>query len=217
MQNVPVNDSWTGSIGRRLLLGFLIATADLGWAAETQTILVYGDSISSAYGLAPEQGWVVLLAQRLEGCGKGYHVVNASRPGETTAGGASRLPRELQRHAPAWVLVELGANDGLRGLPPAQTRSNLERIVDTARKAGARVLLLGMRIPPNYGKPYADAFAESYRSVAAGHGVPLIPFLLEGIGGSPDLMQDDGLHPNAAGQRRLLDNVWPRLAALLPC
>jgi len=184
-------------------------------ATSERTLLVFGDSLSAAYGLRAEQGWVTQLQQRLASEGYGYHVVNASVSGETTSGGRNRLQRALAQHRPAVVLVELGANDGLRGLPVKDTRANLRAMIQAAQVAGAKVLLLGIHIPPNYGPQYTQAFDAMYTSLAAEMRVPLLPFLLEGIAMNTRYMQADGLHPNAAGQPRVLANVWPRLKPLL--
>jgi len=184
-------------------------------ATSERTLLVFGDSLSAAYGLRAEQGWVTQLQQRLASEGYGYHVVNASVSGETTSGGRNRLQRALAQHRPAVVLVELGANDGLRGLPVKDTQANLRAMIQAAQVAGAKVLLLGIHIPPNYGPQYTQAFDAMYTSLAAEMRVPLLPFLLEGIAMNTRYMQADGLHPNAAGQPRVLANVWPRLKPLL--
>lgn len=162
-----------------------------------------------------EQGWVALLQQRLGTAGYGYRVVNASESGETTGGALARLPRALEKQRPAVVIVELGGNDGLRGLPVADIRANLAGLVRLSRKSGAKVLLIGMRIPPNYGPAYTTAFHQVFGDVAASEKVPLVPFFLDGIALDDTLMQDDGLHPNPAAQPRLLDQVWPKLKPLL--
>jgi acyl-CoA thioesterase-1 len=184
--------------------------------AETPVILVFGDSVSAGYGLEHvEQGWVALLQTRLRQQEYGYQVINASVSGETTAGGLARLPRALMLHQPKIVILELGGNDGLRALPMAQMRSNLVRMVDLASAAGAKVLLLGMRMPPNYGPAFTEQFRSSYTDLARDKKLPLVPFLLNGIALFPNLMQADGIHPNELGQPKLLDNVWPSLAPLL--
>ena len=190
-------------------------TCSAAAATGERTLLVFGDSLSAAYGLRAEQGWVAQLQQRLASEGYGYHVVNASVSGETTSGGRNRLQRALAQHRPAVVLVELGANDGLRGLPVKDTQANLRAMIQAAQVAGAKVLLLGIHIPPNYGPQYTQAFDAMYTSLAAEMRVPLLPFLLEGIAMNTRYMQADGLHPNAAGQPRVLANVWPRLKPLL--
>lgn len=187
------------------------------WAqgALAGTVLVLGDSISAAFGLDIRQGWVSLLEQRLTAEGFDYQVVNASVSGDTSAGGLARLPTLLTEHRPALVVVELGGNDGLRGQLPAQLQQNLAAIVQQSQKAGAKVLILGMRLPPNYGERYTTAFAEVYPNVANETGAALVPFVLEGIGGVPSMVQGDGIHPTAEAQPRLLDNVWPLLKPLL--
>ena len=183
---------------------------------ESPTILVLGDSLSAAYGMRLEQGWVALLQGRLKSQGYGHRVVNASASGETTGGALARLPRALERHRPAIVILELGGNDGLRGLPIAEVRANFESLIRRSREAGARVMLIGMRIPPNYGPAYTRSFHELYGELARQHRLPLVPFFLDGIALDDSLMLEDGLHPNAAAQPRLLDHVWPQLKSLLP-
>ena len=187
------------------------------WAqgALAGTVLVVGDSISAALGLDTRQGWVSLLQNRLQEGGFAHRVVNASISGDTSAGGLARLPALLSQHQPQLVIIELGGNDGLRGQPPAQLQQNLARMVDASTAAGAKVLLLGMRLPPNYGQRYTQAFAQVFSDVAADKQVPLVPFLLEGVGGVPGMMQADGIHPAVAAQPRLLENVWPTLEPLL--
>lgn len=183
--------------------------------ATTRTVLVMGDSLSAGYGLAASQGWVSLLGQRLGSARPGWRVVNASVSGETTAGGLSRLPRELARVKPSVVVIELGANDGLRGLPTARMQANLDRMVKLSKGSGAKVLLLGMRMPPNLGRAYTEGFANAYTNVARANGVALVPFLLEPIMLQRTAFQGDNLHPTAAAQGRLLDHVWPQLAPLV--
>jgi acyl-CoA thioesterase-1 len=183
--------------------------------ASDRTILVLGDSLSAAYGIRPEQGWVALLTQRLKGQGYGYEVVNASVSGETTSGGLQRLPRALQIHHPGVVVLELGANDGLRGLPIAVTKENLTKMVQLCQAAGARLLLVGIRIPPNYGPRYANEFAGVYPEIAKQFQLPLIPFLLDKVALNPALMQEDGLHPNERGEPQVLQTVWQALEPLL--
>lgn len=177
-------------------------------AFAARTALVFGDSLSAAYGIPPQQGWVSLLAERAKREGLDWRFVNASVSGETTAGGLRRLPEDLKRHKPDLVVIALGANDALRGQPIAGIRANLEQMVRTARSARARPVLVGIMIPPNYGIEYADQFRELYPSVAAKLDVPLVPFLLEGIADKPDLFLADQLHPTAEAQPRILDNVW---------
>jgi acyl-CoA thioesterase-1 len=178
-------------------------------------LLVVGDSLSAAYGMETARGWVALLEERILTGGWSYRVVNASISGDTTRGGRSRLASLLERHRPAVVVIELGGNDGLRGIPPEETERNLEAMVRAADSAGARVLLVGIRLPPNYGTAFNERFRAVFGNVAARQGVPLVPFLLEGVGGDPGLMLEDGIHPRAEAQPRLLENVWPRLEPLL--
>jgi acyl-CoA thioesterase-1 len=186
-----------------------------GQAALADTVLVVGDSISAAFGLDTRQGWVSLLEKRLAEQGFEHRVVNASISGDTSAGGAARLPRLLAEHQPDLVIIELGGNDGLRGLPPAQLQQNLAAMVEASRDSGARVLLLGMLLPPNYGARYTTAFAEVFSRLAEEQQIPLVPFFLEGVGGVPEMMQADGLHPTAQAQPVLLENLWPTLKPLL--
>ena len=201
---------------KRLFVLFVWVIASVSAKAETPVILVLGDSISAGYGLAHvEQGWVALLQTRLKEQEYGYQVVNASVSGETTAGGLARLPRALTLHQPKIVILELGGNDGLRALPIAQMRANLVRMVELASAAGAKVLLLGMRMPPNYGPDFTEQFRMSFSDLARDNKLPLVPFLLNDIALFPNLMQADGIHPNELGQPKLLDNVWPSLKPLL--
>ena len=178
-------------------------------------ILVYGDSLSAGYGVAVDAGWVSLLASRMQHEGYGFRVVNASISGETTTGGLERLPHALATHRPSIVVIELGANDGLRGLPLPTTRSNLERMLALAAGENRSVVLVGMQMPPNYGERYTQGFAAIFPDLARLHRAALVPFLLRGVADSPALMQADGLHPNERGQPILLDNVWPVLRPLL--
>jgi acyl-CoA thioesterase-1 len=178
-------------------------------------ILVFGDSLSAGYGINVDKGWVSLLSSRLNAEGYGLEVVNASVSGETSAGGLGRLPRALAAHRPELVLLELGANDGLRGLPVAGLRTNLQQMIGLAQKSGARVLLIGIRMPPNYGEQYTVPFAKVYEAVAEQLHVPLVPFLLAKVADKSELMQADGLHPNERGEPLLLENVWPKLLPLL--
>ncbi len=197
--------------GLAALLLSLGATA----AAPERTLMVFGDSLSAAYGLATSQGWVSLLGQRIAGDGLAWRVVNASVSGETTAGGLRRLPGDLKRHRPSIVVIALGANDGLRGQPVAAARSNLEEMIRLARAARAEPVLVGLMIPPNYGIDYAREFRELYPQLARKSRVPLVPFLLDGVADNRDLFQPDQLHPTAAAQPRILENVWPVLEPLL--
>lgn len=186
-----------------------------GARAASPSILVFGDSLSAAHGLRPDQGWVALLAKRLRAQGYPYRVINASVSGETTTGGLQRLPHELKRHHPAIVVLELGANDALRGLPLTLTARNLAAMVRLARAAGAHVLLLGILIPPNYGPRYSRQFAALYPALARRDHLPLVPFLLKNVALNPRLMQSDGLHPDARGEPVVLANVWPYLKPML--
>lgn len=177
--------------------------------------MVLGDSLSAAYGLRPEQGWVALLQKRLQDQGYVHHVVNASVSGETTSGGLQRLPRALSLHKPDVVVIELGANDGLRGLPVATARKNLTRMIDLSKDAGAQVLLVGIRMPPNYGPRYTEQFSATYTELARLHQLTLVPFLLDKVALNAKLMQADGMHPTAQAQPIILDTVWPYLKAVL--
>ncbi|WP_444999551.1 arylesterase [Halomonas mongoliensis] len=195
-----------------LLLLFLALAATAAQAEERPTLLVMGDSLSAAYGIEADEGWVSLLEARLD---EKARVVNASISGETSGGGASRLPELLGQHAPDIVLLELGGNDGLRGLPPGQFEANMRRMIEASQEADARVLLLGIDIPPNYGQAYRDAFTGVFHRLAEEYDLPLVPFLLEGVALEAHLMQRDGIHPTAEAQPLILENVWPELAALL--
>jgi acyl-CoA thioesterase-1 len=199
----------------RILLFALLLTCEGHAASRERTLLVFGDSLSAAYGLRADQGWVAQLQKRLETQGYGYRVVNASVSGETTAGGRARLQRALSQHQPELVVLELGANDGLRGLPVQDVRSNLEAMISTIQATKARLLLVGIVIPPNYGVKYTSSFAQVFPALARDKRLPLVPFLLDGVALQSDLMQADGLHPNAAGQPRVLENVWKQLQPLL--
>ena len=185
------------------------------FAQAAPTILVYGDSLSAGYGLSVEQGWVSLLGERLEEEGRAHRVVNLSVSGETSAGGASRIEGALRRTRPDIVILELGANDGLRGLPVVQTRRNLERIVRQSQQAGARVLLVGVELPPNYGMAYAQKFRAMYKDLAREYDLPFVPMLLAGVALTEQWFQADRLHPNAAAQPALLANVWRKLQPML--
>lgn len=190
-----------------LLLGVRSSHAD--------TLLVFGDSLSAGYGLAKQEAWPSLLQSRLAELGYRYQVVNASVSGETSAGGRSRFAAALKQHQPSIVILELGANDGLRGLPVSAMEDNLSAMIQASQAAGAKVLLLGMRMPPNLGPAYTQAFVETYPKLAKRHKVRLMPFLFEGFAGKPEAFLPDGLHPNAASQRIILDGVWPELKPLL--
>ena len=187
----------------------------LSACAQGATLLVVGDSLSAAYGMGAREGWVTLLEERLREKRFDYNVVNASISGETTSGGAARIGELLARTRPDVVVVALGGNDGLRGLPTAQMKDNLSRIVESAKGRGARVLLVGVRVPPNYGTHYMREFEAAFKEVAERHRVPLVPYILEGVGERRDLMQEDNIHPSAAAQPKILGNIWPRLEPLL--
>ncbi len=178
-------------------------------------MLVYGDSLSAAYGMPERRGWVALLEERLKRERPDYNVANASISGETTAGGLARIANVLARHKPAVVIVELGANDGLRGLPVAAMKKNLAAIIQQSQKAGARVLLVGMRLPPNYGEDYTKAFEHAFSELANSHRAALLPFLLEGFADKAELFQADRIHPVAAAQPGVLKNIWKPLVPLL--
>lgn len=200
---------------RSWLLGGALASLLWGQGALAGTLLVVGDSISAALGLETSQGWVALLERRLAEQGLDHRVVNASVSGDTSAGGLARLPALLASHRPELVIIELGGNDGLRGQSPKQLQQNLAAMVEQSRSAGAEVMLLGMRLPPNYGPRYTQAFAGVYTRLAEEKQVPLVPFFLDGVGGIPGMMQADGIHPTAQAQPKLLDNLWPVLEPML--
>jgi acyl-CoA thioesterase I len=184
-------------------------------AIAERTLMVFGDSLSAAYGIPPHQGWVSLLTDRIRRAGLPWAVANASISGETTAGGVRRLAEDLKRHQPAIVVIELGANDALRGQPIAGIRANLEKMIRMARDARADPVLVGLMIPPNYGIDYAREFRDVYPDLARKHKVPLVPFLLEGIADKPGLFLPDQMHPNAEAQPVICDNVWPTLEPML--
>ena len=183
-------------------------------ALAAKTLLVFGDSLSAGYGIRPQEAWPALLEKRLSERRLNYNVANLSISGETTAGGRSRLAAVLREHRPSVVVIALGANDGLRGLPLAQMRANLEHMVTISQQAGARVALLGMRLPPNYG-PYAEQFFQTFSELAKQHKTAYLPFLLEPVATQPAMFQADQLHPTAKAQPLILDHVWPALQPLL--
>jgi len=199
----------------RTLALFFMLWVPLAAASAEKSILVFGDSLSAAYGIARAQGWVVLLEERLKRERPDYSVANASISGETSAGGRARFDAALERHRPALVILELGANDGLRGLPVAQMKANLGAMIERAQKAGARVLLVGMKIPPNYGPEYVEAFERAYGELAARHKVALLPFLLEGFAEKHEYFQADGIHPTAEAQPLIAERVWKAVRPLL--
>jgi acyl-CoA thioesterase-1 len=194
---------------RRLFTLFLILNAFPASGADAPTVLVFGDSLSAGYGIDVDQSWPTLLQSRLQTQGYEHRVVNASISGETTEGGASRIPAALERFKPSVVILELGGNDGLRGFPPDRMRGNLHTIIKTSKDSGAEVVLLGIRIPTNYGSRYTNPFESTYRELATELDVPWIEFFMDGIAMNDELMQEDGIHPNASAQPILLDNAWP--------
>ena len=183
--------------------------------ATNPKILVYGDSLSAAYGVAKSQGWVAFLQKKLADQHFQYDVINASISGETTSGGLTRLAATLAKTKPNIIILELGANDGLRGLPVKDMAANLNTMITQSKKINAKILLIGMKIPPNYGPKYTESFSNTYPQLSQQHKVPLVPFMLENIAAKPKLIQDDGLHPNTLGQPMMLDNIWPKLQPLL--
>ncbi len=206
------------NVKRRTLLitlGALTALTRAVHANELPVVLVLGDSLSAEYGLRRNSGWVKLLADRIEQSGARYRVVNASISGETTSGGLTRVPDLLKAHRPAVVVIELGANDGLRGLPIAAMRANLRAIIKACRATKAQVLLVGMRLPPNYGRAYAEQFFAAFGQIARDEKVAHVPFLLDGFAESAELFQADHIHPTEGAQPLMLDTVWPQLQPLL--
>ncbi len=178
-------------------------------------MLVFGDSLSAGYGIDVDQSWAALLQSRLEGEGYEHRVINASISGETTEGGAARIEKALETFDPALLILELGGNDGLRGIPPARMKANLEKIITTTMATGAAVVMLGIRIPTNYGPRYTSAFNDVYRDIAERYEVPWIEFFMDGVALDEGLMQPDGIHPNVAAQPVLLDNAWPVISQVL--
>jgi acyl-CoA thioesterase-1 len=202
-----------GFVASWVLVGSALAATP--GATSQRTILVFGDSLSAGYGVSVEESWPALLQKRLDEEGYGYRVVNASVSGETTSGGLQRLPRALSLHRPSVVVLELGANDGLRALPVSTTRSNLDEMIRTVRATGAKLLLLGIKIPPNYGPRYTQGFDRTYAELVETYKPAFVPFLLDRVALDRSLMQADGLHPNARGEPLVLDNVWAKLKPLL--
>lgn len=195
-----------------ILTVLLFLISPLVQAGDPPVILVLGDSLSAGYGMDRDQSWVALLETRLKRDGHDYRVFNSSISGDTTQGGLTRLPGLLERLQPRFVIIELGGNDGLRGLSPAVTRENIARMVRQSQAGGARVLLAGIRLPPNYGAAYIEQFESIYPDLASEYGALLVPFIMEGVVFEPGMMQDDGIHPSAAAQPVLLENVWGVLA-----
>ena len=220
MPNLKPAPTLIRKISGALLLALAFALAPTHAAAQAlpRKILVLGDSISAEYGMARGAGWVALLQKKLTAEKRPWQVINASISGDTTAGGRARLAQQLAQHQPQVLIVELGGNDALRGLPLLQTQANLAAMTEMAQKAGARVLLLGMQVPPNYGADYSRAFAQTFADVAKANKTALVPFLLKGVGDVPESQkwfQSDRIHPNAQAQPLLLANVWPQLVRLL--
>lgn len=197
------------------VLGFsFIACPSVALAANPK-ILIYGDSLSAAYGIPRQQGWVSILQKKLNSQHYHYDVINASVSGQTTSGGLSRLSATLAETQASIIIIELGANDGLRGLPLKEMTANLNAMIAQSKKAKATVLLIGMKIPPNYGPQYTESFSQSYTQLSKDHKIPLVPFMLENVAAKPNLIQEDGLHPNVLGQPIILENIWPQLQLLL--
>lgn len=194
---------------------FILCYSTLLWAKNDATLLVLGDSLSAAYGLSVEDGWVALMQNKIKTRHPQIRVVNASISGETTSGGKSRLPKLLRDHHPKWVILELGANDALRGQKLQSTRSNLRQMIEMSRQQGAKVMLLGIRLPTNYGPAYEHMLQSIYRQLAKKYQLIFDPFFLEPVALDPDLMQLDGLHPNAMGQPLLLKRLWPKIQQLI--
>jgi acyl-CoA thioesterase-1 len=200
---------------RILLTLFMIFVASLASGANAPTVMVFGDSLSAGYGVDVDQSWASLLQARLASQGYEHRVVNASISGETTEGGVSRIATALENFAPELVILELGGNDGLRGFPTSRMKENLAAIIEASQQSGAAVVLLGIRIPSNYGQRYTAAFENVYRELAEQYDIPWIEFFMEGIALNAELMQDDGIHPNSEAQPLLLDNAWPIVSQAL--
>jgi acyl-CoA thioesterase-1 len=194
---------------RKFLTILLLIATSSGAAGSEPTVLVFGDSLSAGFGIDVDQSWAHLLQTRLEDQGYEHRVVNASISGETTEGGAARIATALDNFGPELVILELGGNDGLRGFPPPRIKSNIRKIIESTQERGAAIVILGIRIPRNYGRRYTEAFENVYRELADELGVLWIEFFMEGVALNEDLMQSDGIHPNAEAQPLLLDNAWP--------
>lgn len=200
----------------RALLRLVLASLMLaGTSAFAGTVLVWGDSLSAGYGLRPNEAWPILLEQRIGESKLPHKVINASISGETTAGGRSRLPAALQAYKPSVVIIELGANDGLRGLPASAMAANLQAMIDASKQAGAKVLLIGMRMPPNYGPDYTTRFEKAFQDLARANKLRLVPFMMEGFADQRVYFQQDGIHPVADAQPLILDTIWRELKPLL--
>jgi acyl-CoA thioesterase-1 len=200
---------------RLFIAFFLLLTSIHAHASAVPTVLIFGDSLSAGYGIDVDQSWATLLQARLKQQGYEHRVINASISGDTTESGATRIAQAIANFSPALIILELGGNDGLRGIPPSTMRDNLYRIIKTSTDSGAAVVLLGIRIPPNYGPRYIAEFDDVFRQVAAELDVPWIEFFMDGVALNEELMQADGIHPNAVAQPILLDNVWPVISAAL--
>jgi acyl-CoA thioesterase-1 len=200
---------------RTIFILAILLLCPLAHGSDNPTVLIFGDSLSAGYGIDVDQSWVALLQARLQDQGYEHRVINASITGETTEGGAARISRSLERFKPKLVILELGGNDGLRGFPPDRMRDNLTTIVSESKATGAAVVLLGIRIPLNYGPRYTDAFESVFREVADCQGIPWIEFFMQDVALNDELMQADGIHPNAAAQPILLDNAWPIISQSL--
>ena len=202
---------WKNFLSVSLLL-FMFQSAFAIMPPTQPTILVWGDSLSAAYGIPVEKGWVKLLEEKL---GTDFKVINGSISGETSSGGLARLPEALTKHRPQYILLELGANDGLQGKTVKQMQENLDQMIQMAQLANAKVILLGIHLPPNYGSAYTTEFDKAYQALADKYDLPFVPFLLEGVALDFNLMQDDGLHPKAEAQAKILEHIWPTLEEAL--
>lgn len=200
---------------RRFLAFFLLLVCAQSYATEAPTVLVFGDSLSAGHGIDVDQSWATLLQARLADQGYEYRVVNASISGDTTESGAARIAQAIDTFTPSLIILELGGNDGLRGIPLDRMRENLQKIITTSRDSGAAVVLLGIRLPPNYGQRYIEDFDNVFRELASELDIPWIEFFMQDVALHDELMQSDGMHPNAAGQPILLDNAWPIIDAAL--
>lgn len=200
---------------RRIFAFLLLLACVQSHGSEAPTVLIFGDSLSAGYGIDVDQSWATLLQTRLKEQGYEHRVVNASISGDTTESGAARIGQAIETFAPALIILELGGNDGLRGIPPSRMRDNLRTIIKNSTDSGAAVVLLGIRIPPNYGQRYIDEFDDVFRQLAAELEVPWVEFFMEGVALNDELMQSDGIHPNAIAQPLLLDNAWPLIDSAL--
>jgi acyl-CoA thioesterase-1 len=200
---------------KKLTVGAAMVAASASAYSAPKTVLVLGDSLSAEYGLTRGAGWVALLEQKLKASRIDARVVNASISGETTSGGRARLPALLNQHKPQFVVIELGANDGLRGLPVPAAESNLRQMITMSQQKGAKVMLVGMRMPPNYGRAYTERFFGMFKTLSKEYKAPLVPFMLEGVADKPALFQSDRLHPNAQAHPIILNNIWPTFSTLI--